>query len=98
MSTTSRTDGLTGDALLGRAEAFHARLAALLAPGGDVALDLSGITAADLSFVQLLVSAAVTADRAGQALTLSATSPQLRATLARAGLVLDAASGRLAPH
>lgn len=98
MSDTTSTDRLTGDGLLGRADELHARLTALISTGSDVALDLSGITAADLSFVQLLVSAAVTAERAGQALSVSSASPQLHATLAKAGLVLDAASGRIASH
>lgn len=96
MSDPSRTERLTGDGLLARAGELHARLVALLAsPGGALTLDLSGIGAADISFVQLMVSASLTADRAGRPLTLTGLSPTLRVLFEKAGVDLDPALGRI---
>lgn len=95
MSDPSRTESLTGDGLLARADALRAHLCALLAPGGALTLDLSGIGAADVSFVQLMVSASLTAERAGQSLTLTGLSPKLRVLFERAGVDIDAAAGRI---
>lgn len=98
MNTGSRTERLTGDGLLARADALHAELCRLLAPGDAVTLDLSGVVAADISFVQLLVSASRTAARDGGCLTLTGLSPKLEAALALAGVGFDRAAGRLATH
>ena len=95
MNHEPRTECLAGDGLLAGAADLHARLAALLASGEALRLDLSEVGAADLSFVQLMVSASLTAERAGTTLALTGVSPKLRVTFEEAGVGFDPAAGRI---
>lgn len=95
MTDQSRTERLTGDGVLASAAGFHARLCALLAPGGALRLDLAEVGRADLSFVQLMVSASLTAERAGRPLALTGVSPELSVVFERAGVGIDPATGRI---
>jgi len=54
----------------------HAALVQAFAAGADVILDLSEVEEADLSFVQLIISAQRTATERGLSLTLSAPAPE----------------------
>ena len=95
MRPTAQTEHLHGDCLMADADTCHARLKGLLASGRATTLDLSQIGAADLSFVQLMVSASLTAEGAGQPLSLTGLSPALRATFEKAGVRIDPAVGRI---
>lgn len=95
MTPEARTEHLRGDGLLANADDMHARLKGALAGSGAVTLDLSGLGAADLSFVQMMVSASLTAERASRTLTLTGLSPALRATFERAGVGIDPTLGRI---
>jgi len=54
----------------------HAALVQAFAAESDVILDLSDVEEADLSFVQLIISAQRTAAEKGLSLTLSAPAPE----------------------
>ncbi|RYB01814.1 STAS domain-containing protein [Lichenibacterium ramalinae] len=95
MIDDAHTERLTGDGLLPGADALHARLSALVAAGRPITLDLSGVAAADASFVQLMVSASLSAERAGQSLTLTGVSEKLRRLFDGAGVSVDPAAGRI---
>ncbi|RYC32150.1 STAS domain-containing protein [Lichenibacterium minor] len=95
MTDDVHTELITGDALLAGADDLQGRLGALLATGRPIRLDLSGVTAADVSFVQLMVSASLTAERAGQSLVLTGFSPKLRVTFEKAGVPVDPTAGRI---
>lgn len=95
MNTEPRTDLVDGTGLFVDAARHHERLRGALSGGGALALDLSEVGAADISFVQLLVSAALTAEHAGQVLQLSKPSPTLREAFDRAGIAFDSAAGRI---
>lgn len=95
MNPETRTEHLRGDGLLANADDMHARLKGALASGGAVTLDLSGLRAVDLSFVQMMVSASLAAERARQPLTLTGLSTALRATFERAGVGIDPTLGRI---
>lgn len=91
----SRTETIDGDAVFIVVEGLHKKLRAALSPEVDVSIDLSGVDVADVSFAQLLVSASLTARRAGKDLDLLNASPALRATFARAGIDFDPIIGRI---
>ncbi len=72
------------------------RLCAAVATGGDVAVDVSGVTGADLSFVQLIESARAACARQGAALRLTAPAEgALRDVLDRGGFLDGADAERL---
>ena len=81
MTDDVHTELITGDALLAGADDLQGRLGALLATGRPIRLDLSGVTAADVSFVQSLV--------------LTGFSPKLRVTFEKAGVPVDPTAGRI---
>lgn len=95
MTPQARTEHIGGDGLLANADDMHARLKGALAGSEAVTLDLSGLGAVDLSFVQMMVSASLTAERASRPLTLTGLSPALRATFERAGVGIDPTLGRI---
>lgn len=95
MNNATLTDRLAGSGLLPAAADLHARLVGLLATGCGVTLDLSEIGAVDISFVQLLVSATLTAERNGRSLTLTGVGPDLHVAFARAGIAFDPAVGHI---
>jgi uncharacterized protein len=84
----------TGEQALHNADAAFARLrAALLAPG-PIAIDCMAVTAADLSFLQILISARRTAVAAGRELSVTALAEgPLYAALRRAGISVEDAAG-----
>ena len=69
----------------------HALVAAALRGDGPVLLDLSDVQDADISFVQLLASAARTAAQQGRSFRLDGVPATLVQTFSRAGLGLDPA-------
>lgn len=72
------------------AAAQAVRLRNVLADGRVVALDLSGITDIDLSFIQLVLAARRSAAATGGAVTLAAPAEGLlKDVLKRAGLIAD---------
>ena len=78
----------SGSVTIRQAAEAHARLASALAGEGPLALDLSGVTATDLSFVQLIESARTAFAEAGRALALTAPADgALRDVLERGGLL-----------
>lgn len=71
------------------------RLRTAVAAGGDVALDLSQVSAADLSFVQLIESARLSAERLGGSVTLAQPAAgALRDVLERGGFLDGACAAR----
>jgi ABC-type transporter Mla MlaB component len=66
----------------------HAALVQALGAGSDVILDLSEVEEADLTFIQLILSATRTASERGLSLTLSAPAPEpVMQLLERGGFV-----------
>jgi ABC-type transporter Mla MlaB component len=64
------------------------RLRTAVEAGGAIALDLSGVSAADLSFVQLIESARLSAERLGGSVTLAQPAAgALRDVLERGGFL-----------
>jgi ABC-type transporter Mla MlaB component len=71
------------------------RLRTAVAAGGDVALDLSQVSAADLSFVQLIESARLSAERLSGSVTLAQPAAgALRDVLERGGFLDGACAAR----
>jgi len=69
----------------------HAALVQAFSAGSDVILDLSEVEEADLSFVQLIISAQRTAVEKGLSLTLSAPAPEpVMQILERGGFLVSA--------
>ncbi len=95
MSTETRTEYLTGDCLLPQVADLHAHLMSVVSSGQVSSLDLSGVGAVDTSFVQVIVSSAVTAGRRGRPLALVGLSPALRGTFERAGIGIDPVHGHI---
>jgi anti-anti-sigma regulatory factor len=74
-------------------DALHQQLLGAIAPGASTVLDITGVTAADLGFVQLLEAARRHAVAVGAELCLAAPAPAaVRAVLERAGFASDAAT------
>lgn len=85
----------SGSATIRQAAEAHARLTSALAGDGPLALDVSGVTAADLAFVQLIESARLSFAEAGRDLTLVAPAGgALRDVLERGGLLAGADDAR----
>lgn len=94
MSDTSRIgDGGDPIAFVGAATIPHvadawAQLSAAVAKGADVTLDVSGVTSADLSFVQLIESARASSAAQGAAVRLAGPADgPLRDVLERGGFL-----------
>lgn len=86
--TISETLAFEGAMTIRQAAEAHARLCAALAGEGPVTLDVTGVTAADLSFVQLIESARRTLAGHGRDLALTApANDALRDVLARGGFL-----------
>jgi len=67
----------------------------MLSAGADVALDLGDIEDADLSFIQLIISAQRSAQAHGLSLTLSSPAPEpILQTLERGGFIGPAPDDR----
>lgn len=80
----------SGDLGIRNAEAVHGRLSAALVAGSRIAVDCSGMTSADLTFVQQIIAARRSAERAGGALRLVAPLPTLLLELVtRAGFLAE---------
>ncbi|AWB25309.1 STAS domain-containing protein [Methylobacterium currus] len=77
---------MPGDCTLRSIRALHGEIAAALASTADLALDCAGVERADIAFVQLVVSAAGTAERRAKRLTLVGASDVVQGAFARAGL------------
>jgi hypothetical protein len=83
------------DCSLKSARRLHRMLLDAVERGGPAAIDCSGVSEADVSFVQLLISAQATFRGRGLAFRIVAAGDVLCAALARAGYHLDPAVGRI---
>jgi anti-anti-sigma regulatory factor len=87
MSTTQSVD-LSGVMTLRNIADAHAELLQAFAPGTDVVLDLSAVEEADLTFVQLILSAQQSAVAQQLGFTLSAPAPEpVMQVLVRGGFI-----------
>lgn len=87
-----RLSGVASIRSIGR---HHDVLCATLSAGADVALDLGDIEDADLSFIQLIISARRSAQARGLSLTLSSPAPEpILQTLERGGFIGPAPDDR----
>ena len=86
---------LEGDCTIGRAVEVHALVGETLVRPGPRALDVAAVTQADITFVQLVVSASKTLEARGDTVSLVRPSDGLTATFERAGLGIDRETGRL---
>ena len=69
---------------------LHAEILAAMASGEALVIDVSGVTEADVSFVQLLLAARRSADAQGKPLTLKGPVLEaVRAVLRRGGFATD---------
>jgi len=73
----------------------HAMILDALRDRDDLGIDASGVEHADITFVQLLVSAAKTGEAARKRVRLVAVSDPLRAAFARAGLGLSPSNDQI---
>ncbi|SMF75349.1 ABC-type transporter Mla maintaining outer membrane lipid asymmetry, MlaB component, contains STAS domain [Tistlia consotensis] len=81
---------LDGPATVREAEAMHAKLAALLPAHGEIEVDCSAVSEADLSLVQLLLAARRSAGREGKRLVLAAPAEgALLEALTQGGLLAE---------
>lgn len=78
---------LSGDCGLRAIRALHASVSAALAASADVEIDGTDCERVDVSFVQLMTSAARTAERTGARLHLTNMPDAAQMAFARAGLV-----------
>lgn len=87
---SDRTVVFSGDATIRQAERIHGELLAALAPGMRIAVDCAGVAEVDLSFVQQILAARRSAERAGGLLAIAppASGPLLD-VLARGGFLAD---------
>lgn len=86
----------SGPATIPHATDAWSRLSAAVAGGGDLVVDISGVTAADLSFVQLIESARATSARQGATVRLAGPAEgALRDVLERGGFLDGADAERL---
>ena len=74
---------------------LHAEMVAAFKSDGDLAIDCSAITTCDITGIQLLVSAAKTAEASGRVMRLDGVPDVLSVALDRAGLVLSPAADRI---
>lgn len=86
---------LDGDCTIGKMRELHARVGKTIDRPGPLALDVAAVTQADVTFVQLVVSASKTLEARGDTVRLVRPSDGLKATFERAGLGIDRATGRL---
>lgn len=85
-SNTATTIDCSGDMTVNRIEEIHDRLRAGLSAGGPMAVDCRAVAEADVSFIQLLIAARVSALRRGTAFTLiQPLAEPLRSALERGG-------------
>lgn len=77
---------LSGDCGLRAIRALHDAVSGALAASADVEIDCGDCERIDVSFVQLMASAAKTAERTGSRLRLTNMPDAGRAAFARAGL------------
>ncbi|KMO42315.1 hypothetical protein VQ03_11315 [Methylobacterium tarhaniae] len=85
----SLTVTMPGDCSLRAIRTLHGEIAAALAASTDLVLDCAGVERADIAFVQLVVSAAGTAERRAKRLTVVDASDIVQAAFARAGLTVQ---------
>lgn len=82
----SFTVTLPGDCTVRTIGTLHGEIAAALAATTDLALDCGAVERADIAFVQLVVSAAGTAERQARRLALVGVPEVVQSAFARAGL------------
>ncbi|MGF3027223.1 STAS domain-containing protein [Methylobacterium aquaticum] len=87
---------LPGDCTVRVIRTLHGEIAAALASTADLTLDCTGVERADIALVQLVVSAAGTAERQSKRLTLVGASDVVKGAFARAGLDAQAPFRRAA--
>ena len=86
---------LTGEITIAGIGAAHAEMMAALSAPGSVVVDISGVTEADLTFVQLLEAARRSAAEADRTLSLTQPAgPAVKEILQRGGFLDDADSDR----
>lgn len=95
--TTSQIVQLEGDLGLRDAPNLAERLLSALNAGGDVAINANALASADLTILQLLVSAHKSAAERGVTLALSGGEGALRAALLSCGFI-DASGAALTPQ
>jgi anti-anti-sigma regulatory factor len=84
----------SGPATIASCHDIHARLLAALEADGDVAVECSGISEMDISFVQMLLAARRSAEARRKRLTLASPAQGvLLETLSRAGLIGPPSNG-----
>ncbi|WP_281261274.1 STAS domain-containing protein [Bosea psychrotolerans] len=86
---------MPADCSLRSISSCHAEMVAALKSEGDLSVDCSAITTCDITGIQLLVSAAKTAEAAGRVMRLAGVPETLGMALARAGLALSPAADRI---
>lgn len=85
----------SGSVTIRQAAEAHGRLMDALKGEGPLALDISGVTSTDLSFVQLIEAARLAFAEAGRTLSLTtAAEGALRDVLERGGLLAGADDAR----
>lgn len=72
---SSASHAAAAECSIGTALALHERLLAASRDGRDLTLDVGAVTSADVTFVQLAVSAARTLDAAGLSFALGNVTP-----------------------
>lgn len=77
---------MSGDCTVRAIRTLHGEIVAGLASATDLVLDCTDIERADITFVQLVVSAAGTAERQAKRLTLVDVPDTVQGAFARAGL------------
>ena len=87
---------MSGDCTVRAVRTLHGEIAAALASTTDLVLDCADIERADIAFVQLVVSAAATAERQAKRLTLVDVPDTVQGAFARAGLTPQAPFARAA--
>ncbi|MCF4127266.1 STAS domain-containing protein [Methylobacterium sp. SyP6R] len=87
---------MSGDCTLRAIRSLHGEIAAALASTNDLVLDCADIERADIAFVQLVVSAAGTAERQAKRLTLVDMPDIVQGAFGRAGLATQPPFARAA--
>ncbi|MBB5046033.1 ABC-type transporter Mla MlaB component [Rhodopseudomonas rhenobacensis] len=85
---------LPADCSIGGIRAIYDRIRSLLTQQRDLQIDCSAVDKADVTSVQLLLSATRTADEQGGRLDLTEVSQSLKCTFQRAGIPSSAFSER----
>lgn len=89
------TASLSGDCLITTVRQQRDVLLGALTGSGPIGVDVSGVTQADVSFVQLIASAALAASGRDRPFRLVGVPDAVAHAFRRSGIALDAATGHL---